>query len=82
METFRATLRRPEVQAKYRADYEQCENNPKRGAVLKIFEVAGVDTRAVKVSLWGGGAEGSGWLGRMGFGVWTGRWRVVGNHVD
>lgn len=49
MATFKATLRQAEVQAKYKADYEACENNPKRGTILKIFEVAGVDTRGVKV---------------------------------
>lgn len=49
METFCATMRRPNVQAAYKAEYERCEN-PKRGAILKLFEVAGVDTRVVRVS--------------------------------
>ena len=49
MAAFYAALRRPEVQAAYRADYESSNSNGKRGAILKIFEVAGVDTRLVKV---------------------------------
>lgn len=49
MATFRATLRRPEVQALYKADYERCDNNPKRGAIAKIFKVAGLDPKIVKV---------------------------------
>ena len=57
-------MRRPGVQAMYKAEYERCEN-PKRGAILKLFEVAGVDTAVVKVGaaagggkvLWGVGGE-------------------------
>jgi len=48
METFRATMRRPAVQEMYKADYELCQN-PKRGAILKLLEVAGVDASVVKV---------------------------------
>lgn len=49
MDAFRAALRRPEVQAAYRANYERCNSNGKRGAILKIFELAGVDAKVVKV---------------------------------
>jgi len=51
MTTFKAAMRRPDVQAKYRADYERCENNPKRGTIRKLFEVAGVDPNVVKVGV-------------------------------
>lgn len=59
MAAFRAGMRQPEVQAKYRADYKVCENNPKRGTILKIFEVAGLDPKLVKVRL--AGWEMGGW---------------------
>lgn len=49
METFKATMQLPEVQAMYRSAYEHCENNPKRGTILKLFEVAGVNPKVVKV---------------------------------
>ena len=44
-----AALQQPAVQAAYRADYERCNSNGKRGAIIKIFELAGVDAKLVKV---------------------------------
>ena len=63
MTTFQAALRGPEVQAKYKADYQGCENNPKRGTILKIFEVAGVDPKVVKVGAPWRARRGEGGLG-------------------